>query len=264
MKRLAAGFTFVEMLVVLAVIGILAAVIYPNFSQSSATARDAQRKADLRLVQNALEAYRLKEGRFPPGCNGGSGDGWSGERGTSHACPAGDEYIVGLAPAYIPVLPKDPKSGTGDYGYVYRTNAEGTVYKFVARNSVETEVFNDYSGNNGFMACDIILDHNGDLAQTVTSGNCADPTNWPEYIDTSIPIESNRCSLGVCNRFQSGGGHLQPAPDCFNSSSGILNSYAVWGGYGKPDPTNSPPAIVNDEGEKEIEYLTERVVCDMP
>lgn len=250
MKRLAAGFTFVEMLVVLAVIGILAAVIYPNFSQSSATARDAQRKADLRLVQNALETYRLKEGRYPPGCNGGSGDGWSGEQGTTYACSSGDQYIVGLAPAYIPVLPKDPKRNGANSGYVYRTNAEGTVYKFVSRNSVETETV---TYTSDFAACDVLDDGFGNIFESPVAGSCQSSV-LPSVTPTP---EGSWCGYAVCNIYYVNPGYQRPATDCF--SSNINRSYAVWGGYANPADVGGAAT-----DEVRVERGTEQVICDMP
>lgn len=252
MKVRTAGFTLIEMLIVVTVIGILSAVIYGNFGESSAQSRDAKRKADLRLVQNAVELYKQEHGRYPEGCNGASGEEWSGEQGTNYACASSDsQYIVGLAPEYIPVLPKDPKKGSGDYGYVYRTNVDGTVYKFVARKSVESETFIDYTGNNGFMACDVVLDSTGELSQLTSGVN--ECTTWSEYISSQIPLEGSRCSLGVCNQYENGsGGYNRPAPECGNSDAGILTSYAVWGGYAEGDDAS------------QIEINSERVLCDMP
>lgn len=140
MKR--TGFTLIEVLVAVAIIAILAAVMYSNFGQSSAVTRDAERKADLRAVQSALELYKLKYGRYPERCAVTSPSmPWSGQDGTSYECDDGSgQYIVGLAPEFMPVLPYDQKINGANSGYVYTTNTEGTVYKFMAKNTVESEV----------------------------------------------------------------------------------------------------------------------------
>lgn len=256
------GFTLVEMLVVVTIIGILATVLYANFGEGSAQSRDAKRKADLRLVQNALELYKQENGRYPAGCNGANGDAWSGEQGAdsdsdgtndgAYKCAGSDtQYIVGLAPKYIPVLPKDPKKGSGDYGYVYLTNAEGTVYKFVARNTVESEtVGNDHLFNSCEYIADV-TDSDGDGNDTTVLCSLTDiPSEW-----------AGKCGLGKCNMVNINGActvaaanykrYLDPSfLDCHPNN--IEKSYAVWGGY------------ANDTDPKKVECYTEKVICDMP
>ncbi len=57
MKREAKGFTLVELLVVVAIIGILAAIAIPQFSQYRKKAYDSTAKSDLRNLISAEEAY---------------------------------------------------------------------------------------------------------------------------------------------------------------------------------------------------------------
>jgi len=58
------GFTLIELLVAIAIIGILATLLLSNVNVARGRARDAQRKNDLREIQNALELY--KNGTTPP------------------------------------------------------------------------------------------------------------------------------------------------------------------------------------------------------
>ena len=51
------GFTLVELLVVIIIIGILAAVAIPQFGDSSADAKKAALKENLRTIRNAVEKY---------------------------------------------------------------------------------------------------------------------------------------------------------------------------------------------------------------
>lgn len=154
MKKFSAGFSLVEILVVIAIISILATVLLFNFREGSAQSRDVERKAELRNLQTAIELYKQENGRYPAGCKGPGV--WSGEN-TPYTCPSGNQYIVGhesglrFAPKFISALPTDPKLNGANSGYVYTTNADGTVYKLMARLTVESEVV-DYG--NTFKSCD--------------------------------------------------------------------------------------------------------------
>jgi len=59
------GFTLIEILVVVAIIGLLSGVILVGLNNARKQGRDARRIADLRQVQNALELYFQKNGKYP-------------------------------------------------------------------------------------------------------------------------------------------------------------------------------------------------------
>ncbi len=60
-----AGFTLIELLIVVAIIGVLAAIAVPNFLEAQTRARTARAVTDLRTLATALEAYRVDEGDYP-------------------------------------------------------------------------------------------------------------------------------------------------------------------------------------------------------
>lgn len=65
------GFTLIELLIVIAVIGVLAVVVFSLISSQIAKARDAQRKTDLTNIKKALEDYLIQNQCYPatlPGC----------------------------------------------------------------------------------------------------------------------------------------------------------------------------------------------------
>lgn len=56
------GFTLIELLIVVAIIGILTVLVVIAFQNSQAKARDVKRKADIKAIAAALEAYRANKG----------------------------------------------------------------------------------------------------------------------------------------------------------------------------------------------------------
>ena len=63
------GFTLLELLIVIAIIGILVAMGTVSYSTAQKKARDAQRQADLKAIQNAFEQYYADhDGSYPASC----------------------------------------------------------------------------------------------------------------------------------------------------------------------------------------------------
>ena len=72
------GFTLVELLVVISIIGLLSSIVLTSVNSARARARDARRLADTRQIQNALALYYDDHGSYPPVTYGPSGSlaGW--------------------------------------------------------------------------------------------------------------------------------------------------------------------------------------------
>ncbi|HEU0258562.1 MAG TPA: type II secretion system major pseudopilin GspG, partial [Burkholderiales bacterium] len=64
-KRSPRGFTLVEIMVVVVIIGILAVLIVPRVLGRSDEARVAAAKHDIAAISQSLKLYRLDNGRFP-------------------------------------------------------------------------------------------------------------------------------------------------------------------------------------------------------
>jgi prepilin-type N-terminal cleavage/methylation domain-containing protein len=61
------GFTLIELLVVISIISLLTTVVLASLSTARASARDAERIAAVKQIQNALELYALDHGGNYPG-----------------------------------------------------------------------------------------------------------------------------------------------------------------------------------------------------
>ena len=70
MKKGKMGFTLIELLIVVAIIGILAAIAVPNFLNAQTRARVSRTWADLRTIVNAMEQYRLDNNSYIPDFDG--------------------------------------------------------------------------------------------------------------------------------------------------------------------------------------------------
>ncbi|MBI1391008.1 MAG: prepilin-type N-terminal cleavage/methylation domain-containing protein [bacterium] len=60
------GFTLIELLIVVAIIGILAAIAVPNFLNAQLRAKVARCKSDLKAISMGMEQYFLDRNDYPP------------------------------------------------------------------------------------------------------------------------------------------------------------------------------------------------------
>lgn len=130
----------IELLMVVAIIGILSSVALSSLATARAKARDLQRLQNLREVRTALETYRNTHGTYPPSSDpsdpqwSGQCSGWDIVGDASGA----DGWVPNLAPAFIPSLPFDPKPGPAGTARCYGYLSDGRDYLIVAYGTVET------------------------------------------------------------------------------------------------------------------------------
>ena len=65
LKRKQSGFTIVELLIVIVVIGILAALVLTTFSGVQRKARNTERQTDIKAIHGQLEAYFAQNNSYP-------------------------------------------------------------------------------------------------------------------------------------------------------------------------------------------------------
>ncbi len=119
------GFTLIEILVVIAIIGILATIITASLSTSKAKGRDARRIADIKTIQAALELYYNDNLMYP--------------KNIYTNCTGCSAPLNGLIPNYLAQVPTDPFYQTTDASCASNGAAAGCYsYKAYSTNGVCT------------------------------------------------------------------------------------------------------------------------------
>lgn len=118
------GFTLVELLVVVAIIGLLAGIIIISLNNARIRARDARRLSDIRAIISALELYYNDNESYPARTTDSCCNGWD-----QGPCDGDNTFIAGLiSGGYISEVPVDPSGGSGIscYGYNYYVYSAGS------------------------------------------------------------------------------------------------------------------------------------------
>lgn len=99
----ARGFTLIEMMVVMLIIGIMAAMVVPNLLSRGEEAKVTAAKADISSIMQALKMYKLDNSRYPSTdqglqalvvkpSNGPTANGWKGYLDKIPKDPWGNQY----------------------------------------------------------------------------------------------------------------------------------------------------------------------------
>ena len=140
------GFTLIEILVVIAILGIIIGVFFPNLNEFRRRARDQRRKADIKAIVEALEMYKQNQApeTYPPDLLITPGEIWEDVRAT-----------------YIKSFPRDP---------LFNAKSEEYYYRYVLIDTLEYYVgacLEDETDPDGKAPPDPVFD----------SGHC-DSNNW--------------------------------------------------------------------------------------
>jgi general secretion pathway protein G len=104
-RRASAGFTLVEIMVVVVIIGVLAVLIVPRVVGRSDDARVAAAKHDVTTLMQSLKLYRLDNGRYPS-----SEQGLQALVAKPQSAPVPSNWRT-----YLDKLPKDPWGNAYQY-----------------------------------------------------------------------------------------------------------------------------------------------------
>jgi prepilin-type N-terminal cleavage/methylation domain-containing protein len=135
------GFTMIELLVVISIIGVLTTLAIANFTGGQQRARDTSRKNDLRIVRDALETYKLDQttGTYP----------------TPAATNTWTTLMTTLTSGtYLKNAVSDPKNGSpAIYVYTYATQNSNTDFTLKACLESSTDTAGTWTngscGSNG-------------------------------------------------------------------------------------------------------------------
>ena len=121
-SRKSLGFTLIEMLVVVSLIGILTTLVTANLNSARERARDTQRKSDLRNLETALRLYYQDYQVFPG--NGSNGEIAGCESGGTSVCTWGESWSAD-SNTYMAKMSKEPLP---DQSYKYTVLEAGENY----------------------------------------------------------------------------------------------------------------------------------------
>lgn len=125
MAKSSRGFTIVELLIVVVIIAILAAITIVAYTGIQARAQFSVMQSDFSTISKAIEMYKVRNGTYPNSadCASTNGDpnyeyrwcGWS--QGTN------DSFVPGLSPTYVKVIPSLDTSRAHKDTYLYQSRS---------------------------------------------------------------------------------------------------------------------------------------------
>ena len=124
MKAKKSGFTLVEILIVVVILGILAAIVIPQFTEASTEARESSLCTDLQTMRSQLELYKVQHSDRLPGSEtaaspiGSVGNATFLQAMTSYTDIDGDVQAGPGANIYGPYIQKIPTNSFNDLSLI--------------------------------------------------------------------------------------------------------------------------------------------------
>jgi prepilin-type N-terminal cleavage/methylation domain-containing protein len=125
-RKMKKGFSLVEIIIVVTILGILAAVVVPGFQNHVANAKESAVKSDVTTIRSEIELYKLQHKGVPPGyVDGAEGSvatlklqltATTAATGAASASTVPvDPYLYG---PYLKKIPENPYNGLSTITYV--------------------------------------------------------------------------------------------------------------------------------------------------
>lgn len=126
------AFTLIEILIVVVILGILAAIVIPQFTDASQQASDSSIRSQLQTIRSQIELYRVKNAGADPDLSAN----WDNltipaapQTPYLHSAPKnplnGSSTLAGAAAAGVGWVWKDNAAGIKD---IFGVNADGTEF----------------------------------------------------------------------------------------------------------------------------------------
>ncbi len=131
-RRKEYGFTLIELMIVIAIIAILAAILVPNFIRARAEGQLSACESNLKNFGNAMEMYATdNDGRYPSG-------------------------LSQLTPNYLNVLPTCPSAGADSYSSSFTSSSNPDAYTIFCSGNNHTAAgdnvnFPEYNSSGGLV-----------------------------------------------------------------------------------------------------------------
>jgi prepilin-type N-terminal cleavage/methylation domain-containing protein len=143
------GFTLIELVLVMAIVGILAVVGIGSYTQATMKSRDIQRKNDLNQISKAIESFNNDLGRYPQSEVVGGYSVMTCPQADSTEVACGTRiygYIRDALAVYMENVPVDPNTAKR---YVYIAGDDNSTYSLLAalENTEDRDVVVDAEGN---------------------------------------------------------------------------------------------------------------------
>jgi general secretion pathway protein G len=110
-NRTRKAFTLVEILIVVVILGILAAIVVPQFTNATQDAQQGNLRAQIKEVQNQIELFKARTNAYPTMAEMTAAPTITGSLAT-------DQFGALIDQGYIKKAPKNPAAPTADQGKV--------------------------------------------------------------------------------------------------------------------------------------------------